>query len=190
MLRCRPWNLCAAILAVVLSSTLVPPCALAADQIDNPRYGAWARYKVGSSHTLAGVMNMGQFQMKMEMKQTLTELADDKATVETVVTMNMMGQPRTMPPRKEMVAAKINKTEAKELGEETVQAMGKSFKCKVLLVPNEAPAGPDGKTTKGEAKIYVAPEVPGGMVKMTYDTTDPDGQKITMNYVLSAYEVK
>src|SRR5581483_10813237 len=70
--RCVAW-------AAVVGVAMVARPALAADQIDNPRYKVWSNFKVGSSETLTGSMDMGGMQMQNEMKETLSELTPEQA---------------------------------------------------------------------------------------------------------------
>src|SRR5947209_6375893 len=90
----------AAVWALVLFVSGVTT-ARADAKVDSPRYQAWSKFKVGSSHTLASTVNGGAVPMQREMKQTLLELTDDHATVETTSTMTVMGQEHPSPPRRE-----------------------------------------------------------------------------------------
>jgi len=181
--RCAAW-------ATVLGLALMARSA-SAEQIDNPRYQVWSSFKVGSNSTMTGSMDMGQFKMQLERKQTLTEVADDHVTIEIQTTTNMMGQARPGKPRKETITAKVEKSDVKDLGEETVEAMGKSFKCKVLEFTTEQPAGPGGQMVKADTKVYVTKDVPGGQVKMMSDVINPQNQQhILMTYLLKSFESK
>jgi hypothetical protein len=172
-----------------------------AEQIDSPRYQAWSKFKVGSSHTLSGEMNAGGMQIQSEMTQKLVEVADDHVAIETTNTTNVMGRDHTTPPRREIIPAKEDIKDAKEIGTEDVQAMGKTFTCKVWEVTDmpAAPAGrpgakPDDQQRHSSAKIWSSTDVPGGLVKMEMKSHagGPQGQgpDLTMTYLLKSYEAK
>jgi hypothetical protein len=173
-----------------------------AEQIDSPRYQAWAKFKVGSSHTLSGEMNAGGMQIQTEMTEKLVEVTDDHVAVETTTTTNVMGQSHTSPPRQRTIPAKEDIKDAKEVGTEDVQAMGKTFSCKVweladVGAPPAGRPGPGGPSPdnqrKSSAKIWASPDVPGGMVKMEFQShsgAPGQGPDMNMTYLLKSYEVK
>ena len=174
-----------------------------AEQIDSPRYQAWSKFKVGSSHTLSGQMNAGAMQIQTEMTEKLVEVTDDHVTVETTTTTNVMGQNHTSPPRQRTIPAKEDIKDAKQVGTEDVQAMGKTFSCKVweltdIGAPPAGRPGPVGGNANGNerhasGKIWASSDVPGGVVKMEFQGhSGPPGQgsDITMTYLLKSYEVK
>jgi hypothetical protein len=135
-----------------------------AAQIDSPTYKAWARFKVGSSETLGYTVESGGMKMEMESTSTLKEVADDQVTIALQGTMNMMGQKRTIPARTLTIPAKADQKDVKELGEENVEAAGQTFQCKVIEAKVDQP-GPGGKPVHAEAKMWISPKVPGGVVK-------------------------
>jgi len=146
-----------------------------AEMIDNPTYKAWAAQKVGTSVKMRMLSEAAGNKTKMETTTTLTELTPDKAVVEAKTTMEVSGQKMDLPAQKQEIPAKIDnagkgttgpKPDVKE-SEETVDVGGKSYKCKVTESTSEAGGN---KTT---AKVWMCPEVPGGMVKMVSNT---DGQ--------------
>jgi hypothetical protein len=171
------------------------------EQVDSPRYQAWAKFKVGSSHTLQGEADAGGMTIHSEMTETLAEVTDDHVTVETTNTTNVMGRDHTTPPRRRTIPAKEDIKDAKQVGTEDVQAMGKTFSCKVWEV-TEAPTGAApgqpganaGDQRHGSAKIWASPDVPGGVVKMEVKghTGGPkeQGQDVTLTYLLKSYEAK
>ena len=90
-----------------------------AEQVDNPRYHCWAKFKPGSTSTLAGTMTGPQgMQMDMEMTHTLIDVKPETVTVESKVNVNVGGQVRTPPPRQQTIPAKIEKQDVKEAGEQ------------------------------------------------------------------------
>ena len=171
-------------LITALGTTL--PSAPADDFTDSPLYASWAKLKPGSSITLSvEMMAMGQ-DVKTQVLQKLTEVAPEQLIVET--TMTSPG--RTVGPTKVAIKAKVPKDEAdrtrlppgmkgqtKELADETVEAGGKSYKCKVTEFVGELQGG----TTKG--KIWSSDEVPGGMVRTEMTTEGKMASTITSKLV-------
>jgi hypothetical protein len=199
MLRIRSiavWSAAALMIVYGSGASLVR----AADVVDSPRYQAWSKFKVGSSHTLSGTMNGGAVPVQTEMTQKLVELTDDHVTIETTATTTVMGRSHTMPPRSQSIPAKEEMKDVTELGNEKVDAMGKTFDCKVYEITKGPPVA-TGRPTQpnqesgGKAKIWVSPEVPGGVVKLeaTGHSANPsagEGGTITMTYLLKSYEAK
>lgn len=153
--------------------------AARAEQVDNPAFGAWTKFAVGSNATLSGSIEAGERKMQMEMTQKLAEKADDKVTIETTATMEMMGQKHATPARKQEIKAKTEKADITEIGSEKVEAAGKTFDCKVYEMKNPDPQ------SQGKAKAWISSEVPGGLVKM--EANGPQGK---MSYTLKSFEVK
>lgn len=169
-------------LALIISAGLARAEETAAPvMIDNPQYQAWASYGVGSSETLEGQMDGGNGQkIKMESTQTLTQKTDDQVKLEITVTMEMMGQKHTMPPKEQVVEARIEKQEIEQVGEEEVTAAGQTFTCKVYEGHST-----NGKSADSSVKIWFSEEVPGGVVKMEAVTTHG-----TITSVLKSFEIK
>jgi len=163
-----------------------------ADQIDNPRYKAWASFKKGSSRTLDATIQAGPVQVQTSMQSTLTDVTDDMVTVQTQSTSTYAGQTRQSPPHNQTIAAKVDQKDIKDDGEESIDAMGKTFKCKVY----EASAAAAGASNSaiGQVKFWTSDDVPGGIVKMAVNVPTPgpggQGTTTTITYLLSAYEVK
>ncbi len=171
---------------VAVSVIAMAGSVVRAEQVDSPRYQAWANFKVGTIVILDGTMSNGPMEAQTELKEKLVELTPDSATVELTSTMTVMGQQHISPTRKQQIAAKEEKQDITEAGEESIDAMGKTFKCKILELKNDTP-GPGGGSA-GQLKIWVSPEVPGGAVKMSFDRPDPKGKPISMMYLLKSFE--
>ncbi len=165
--------------AVLFVMMVAAPLARA-EQVDNPAYEAWAKFGVGSSETLHSSMQAGGQSMEMESTRTLKEKTDDHLVITVQATMNMMGQQHTTPERTMTIPAKTQKKDVKELGTEDVQAAGQTFSCKVFEVKGINPQEPGAF-----AKIWVSPEVPGGVVKM--QAGSPRG---TITSTLKSYDKK
>lgn len=150
-------------------------------QMDNPQYQAWASYGVGSSETLEGQVDGGNGQkITMESTQALKQKSDDQVTLEITVTMEMMGQKHTMPPKEQVIKAQIEKEEIEQVGEEEVAAAGKTFACKIYEGHST-----NGKSSDSKVKIWFSEEVPGGIVKM--EAVTPHG---TITSILKSFEIK
>jgi hypothetical protein len=183
-----------AALALVAVLVLAGASPLRADQIDNPRYKAWASFKKGSSRTLDATIQAGPVQVQTSMQSTLTDVTDDMITVQTQSTSTYAGQTRQSPPHDQTIAAKVDEKELKDDGEESVDAMGKTFKCKVYEASAASMGAANGAKAQGQVKFWTSEGVPGGIVKMTINVPTPgageQGSTTTITYLLSAYEAK
>jgi hypothetical protein len=165
----------------------------AADQIDNPQYTAWAKFKPGTSVTTKMVSDAAGQKTEMEITTTLVEVTAAKLVLEAKTSMSAGGQKMEMPAQKTDVAAKVDKPaavavapdapkgEVKESTDE-VEVMGKKVKCKVM----------ETKTTANgmniNSKTWTSDEIPGGMVKME---TKMDGAMTgTTTVMATAYAIK
>ena len=171
-----------------VACALLASTARAADT-DNPEFKAWSAYKVGTTVKRHQSVSTAGTKQEMEMTTKLVELAADKAVVEDSVAMNVNGQVMNLPGNKRTIPAKLSgpavvppavpnapKVDAKE-GEETVEAGGKSYKCKTV---ETAMKGPQGETS---SKIWTSTDVPGGLVKMTSQTNGAAKSEVTMTLV-------
>jgi hypothetical protein len=148
---------------------------------DDPRFGAWKKFKVGSSATIAGNITMQGVEEHVEQTQTLTDVKADSVTVEDKITMTAMGNSQAMPPQSETIKAKTDKMGLKLTGEKDVEAAGKTYKCKVY----EMAAKPD-QLGGAKGTFYTNDDVPGGTVEM--DITDKTGAVKT--FKLTGCDVK
>jgi hypothetical protein len=163
--------------------------AKADDAAPNLKYTAWAKYKPGSTETIAGDIDSPAGKMHLEMVRTLISVTDDQVVVETKTKMDMGGQTRESPAVKETIKATGDKDEIKQTGEESVDAMGKTFKCKVYEAAktDSAPATPAAPgPNMNKAKVWACEDVPGGVVKL--EATGRGGKSIT--FTLTAMEAK
>jgi len=163
---------------VALVLGLMVTCALASaqDLVDNPQYVSWAKQKPGSAVTYSMNNSAGGQQMTGTVVHKLVEVTADQVTVEMTTNMQVNGQSHAGPPMKATYKAKVPaadadqsklpqnvKGTAKEVGNEKVDAAGKSFDCKVIEYEGTMGAPPH-PPIKG--KIWRSAEVPGGVVKM------------------------
>jgi hypothetical protein len=152
-----------------------------AQQQDNQQYLHWAKFKPGSTATMSGEADNGGQKVQLDMTNTLVEVTKDKVVLETSSIYKLGAQEQKGPPHKRDVPAKEEKkSEVKEVGEETIEAAGKKFKCKVIEGEGVGAGG-----NKAKAKVWVSEEVPGGAVKMVLT-----GDKGTMTFTLKSFEVK
>jgi hypothetical protein len=162
---------------IVLSCLLAFAPSVRADQVDNPIYQAWAKFNIGSNETLDGTVSGQGFNMTFEYQYVLSEKADDHVTLMITTTMSVMGQQHTNS-RSQTIAAKVDSIKAQQIGEDKVDAAGKTWDCKVWNIPDMA----NQSTT---VKVWAADALPGGIVKM--DATTPRGN---VEFLLKSYEAK
>jgi hypothetical protein len=182
----------ALVLSLLLSSSL------RAANLEGMRYEAWAKFKVGSSHTLSGTVDAGQMQIPSEITQKLIDVKPDHVTIEMSSKVTIMGREHVGKPQQRDIPVKDKDVQAKDLGEETVEAMGRTFQCHVYEVNGKdaapPPPGPGGRPAPADderfAKVWVSPEVPGGLVKMEIKGRRPQGQDMTVTYLLKSFEAK
>jgi hypothetical protein len=167
-----------------------------AGQVENPAYKEWAKYKPGTSITIATTSDAGGQTSKVETKTTLKEVSDDKVVLETAMSMDAGGQKMDMPAQTtevkkmmdEMPAmpnAQTQTADAKantKTTDESVTTAAGTFKAKCTEATMEANGS---KTT---SKTWTSDEVPGGMVKMEATTDGP--MKSTTKSELKAFEKK
>lgn len=163
---------------------MVSATPLRAGQVENPEYKAWASFKVGSSRTLTGKTTGGFKTIELQDQAILVEIQNDKVMI---LHPNGVAQVKPAP-----LPAKVDEKNAKLVGTETVQAMGKSFKCKVYEMAKIS--SPNGAKSS-QTKKWICDDVPGGIVKVEVSITEP-GPSPDLQYhrtetnLLTAFEVK
>jgi hypothetical protein len=162
-----------------------------ADQVNNPHYDVWAKFKAGSNRTWTGTVQAGPLKVHVQMTSTLREVTPDHVTIETRTTIDFGQGPHAGKPLRETEDARIEAEEVKNLGQETVQVMGRSFDCTVYQMKDDSVDGKE-RPWGGKAKMWVSPEVPGGVVKIDANpqNTTASGQNAMIYYELSAFEIK
>ncbi len=139
-----------------------------AEQIDNPTYKNWSKFKPGTSVTVAMESDVGGSKTIMETTTTLVEVNADKCVTESKMSMTVGGNKMDMPANKTDVMAKIDKPAAAtapasmpdvKTSTEDVDVAGKKVKCTVT----EAKSSNNGMDTS--SKTWTSDEVPGMMVK-------------------------
>jgi hypothetical protein len=172
--------------------------AVKAEQIDNPAYQSWAKYKPGTTVTYKQTTEMNNPAMaamgkpETVMTEKLIEVKPDVAIIEITMETTMMGQTHTMPARQSEVPAKVEKDqqgvpqnvkgEVKDMKEGTdkVDVNGKSVDAttrEFTVVATE----PQPMTA--HIKVWTTPDVPGSMVKTVNDVQEPMKMTSTMTLV-------
>ena len=166
------------------------------DKKPNPNYQVWAKFKPGSTCTVVADIRDGQDNIHIETTRTLISINADEAVVQTVSKAKRKGHQDTQAPIKQTIPAVIDlgkpdKEQIKETGSKDIDAMGKTFKCRVWdSTPPKAAAGshpPKLSAAEGmKATIYISDDVPGGIVRL--DGVGQNGQTVT--FVLTEFETK
>jgi len=190
-------------LAVLCACTF--SAAAFAEQVDNPAYTGWAKYKPGTSVTIRQTMDMpGMGVMQQTDTVTLVEVAADKVVVETKGNMVMAGQATDIPATKSSIPAKVDKADeltssldahggskpvVKDVkaGKDTVTIGDKKLDTVTQEFTVESKPEEKEKAT-GTMKTWSSAEVPGGLVKAEMTMTLP--MAIKMNKTVIEYSVK
>jgi hypothetical protein len=179
------------IFVAIICSTMLAD-TLRAEQIDNPAYQAWAKFKPGTSVTYktsidmkmpAGAPAMPPGAMDSTITQTLKEVRDDAVVVEVKIAGGMMAMAgRGGSGTTNIIPAKVDKDqeglppnlkgEVKDVktGEDKVDVNGKTYDAKTreMTIITTSP-----QAMESHMKIWSAATVPGGMVKSEMTTTTP-----------------
>jgi hypothetical protein len=148
---------------------------------DNPQFTAWSKFDVGATSTLAATIQAGPQKITSETTQKLAEKSTDQVVLDVSAVMQIAGQSRPIPGRRQAVTRTWEAKDAKPLPDEKVEAAGETFTCKVYKVKQPSPQG------KGDvdATIWVSDKVPGGMIKMEAKMANG-----TMSMLLKSYSAK
>jgi len=174
--------------AFVLMALLTVSAALAADLVDNPAYGVWSKFKVGTEMKFKQMSEVANMKTESEITYKLVELTTEKLTVEMGGSSMVAGNKMELPATKMEYPAKIEnakvdpkmaemvKADAKT-SEEQVTVPAGTFKCRVI----ESKVAQQG--TEVTSKVWASDEVPGGLVKMVTLMTVPMKSETTMELV-------
>jgi hypothetical protein len=151
----------------------------AAEQIDDPAYVHWAKFKPGSVAKTTTESNLGGQKMTIQMTTTLIEVVPEKITVEIKTEVEAGGTKLPSTTKKTAIAAKRAKP-AKEPqsvkeGTEDVTVGGKTYACHYSEEMHDTQ----------RIKSWMSDEIPGGVVKFELS----DGES-TMKTNLVEYSVK
>ena len=132
-------------------------------QVDNPQYKSWAKFKPGTAVT----MKTDAAGTTIETTTTLVEVTPEKVVVESKMKMAGM-EGMDMPATKMDIPAKVAQAAggtatgpAPVTKDEEVEVAGKKYKTKVT----------ETKSGDTVSKTWTSDEVPGMMVKMESGTT-------------------
>jgi hypothetical protein len=157
----RIWLIIAVVAAFSASATF-------AEQIDNPMYGYWAKFKPGSVLKTTTESISGEVKMTLDSETTLQAVTPEKVTVE-IKTDGKSGDTKLKQRiRKQDIPAKFEKpanTVIKHSTEE-ITVGGKTYKCLVSEETRETV----------NIKTWTSEEVPGGVVKAEVKS---DGLSVT-----------
>ncbi len=167
-----------------------------AEQIDNPQYAQWAKFKVGAFVTLKSTTDMGEFKTETEMTTKLISLTAEMAVTELTGSTIAMGNKVEMPPQKTEIPARMEKPEMPEgvtpeaeapkpktsEGEEEVTVGDQTLKCKWYETVVEEGAN------KTVSKTWMCEAVPGSVVKS--ETTVEGEAKATMKTWIVSFKTE
>ncbi|HEX4797187.1 MAG TPA: hypothetical protein VH370_25565 [Humisphaera sp.] len=135
-----------------------------AEQIDDPGYTYWAKFKPGSFSTTTTESDLGAQKMSMQMTTTLVSVTPEKVTVEVKTTTSAGGRALTPQLVKKDVSAKRPKppnSTIKESKETVDVAVGdKTYPCHLVEETRDAMV----------VKVWMNEKIPGGVVKMEMNT--------------------
>jgi len=156
------------------------------EQVENPEYVGWSRYKVGTTATWKTVTIQGDDKKETVTTKKLVELTDDKAVIEqTTVTKKGEGDSTTKT-RKINVPRLVSETKArqfsdpvgkKEDGTESVKLAGKTFDARWVTARRK---GEDGESI---TRIWMSESAPGGLLKKEMKVGGEEGRTTTMELV-------
>ncbi len=177
-------------LAVIALALLAAPVrAEEKKMVENPAYKEWAKHKVGALARYE-MVNDAMGGQKITMTQTLVELTESKAVIQTSMAMDMGGQVMQVPGQK--------REEPKMVAEGTLPMGMPASSEKPTITEGTAsvttPAGTfDCKWTEGKGKsgdgtyvfkVWNSDQVPGGMVMMeTQSTSGGQTTKTSMKLI-------
>jgi hypothetical protein len=166
-----PIRMFAVAVACLVVSSFVASVTLAADQVPNPAYQSWSRYKPGTSVLMKRTMNMQGMTIRMDAYNELKSVADDKVVVTMWTVMDMGPIKRETPRRDITIHATVDKGSdqvpagmegrAEVVGDEKVSVGGKEYDCKVVQF-----SGKNEEGNEANGKLWTTPDVPGNTVKL------------------------
>ncbi len=138
--------------------------------VDNPEYKHWSKFKAGASAKTRMEMETAGMKIVTTSTTTLKSIDKDKAVVASESETEMMGNKTKSPLPDREVPAKVKKQEPArqegpkpEEGDETIEAAGAKWKCHWVKTTSEVGG------TKSTTTVWTCDDVPGYMVKMTMD---------------------
>jgi len=150
-------------------------------KIDNPAYQAWSEFREGAFAEFTSTSKVEDMTMETTVRMTLLEITDDKAVVETTVSVTVQGNKIEQPGIKMELSAEIDADDAdksKELekGKETITVGEEKFKTE--WVKKELESGDDKIITT----TWSNDDIPGECVKMVIV-----GEATEITMILTSY---
>ncbi|MBN9118350.1 MAG: hypothetical protein J0I06_04175 [Planctomycetes bacterium] len=175
-----------AVVALVLAAG-----AASAEEIPNPEFVSWSKFKKGTSVTLKTTATVSGITSETLSTTTLVEVGPGQVVIETKAVSKVNGMSFDSPPQKREVAKTLKlpdggkKPDAKggqppgtyEEGTETLKVGGTEIKTKWYKTRSE------GDGFKTDSKVWMSDDAPGVMVKMEAITTGADASTIKMELV-------
>lgn len=145
---------------------------------ENPQFESWKSFKPGSWVKHRMKMNAGGQEIESETTTTLLEQTAEKIVLEVKNKMTMGGQTMELPAQKQEVtptADKAKQGDIKKVGDEKVEAAGKTYACTVYTTE----VTESGQKMNG--KLWISKDVPGGMVKGEFSGAQmPEPMRMTL----------
>lgn len=152
-----------ACLFLIVGTVVAAPAA--AQDVPNPAYEAWSKFKPGATARIVGSTKTMGMETTVEITTKLVEITPQQATVEVSAVINAGGNKMEQPAERAPVAARVKQADSPApVGEEEVTLDGKKYRCRVY----ELKRTEDGTTVV--ARTWMSDEVPGGIVKVESST--------------------
>ena len=144
----------------------------------NPEYACWASFNVGSTATYRQVTETDGLRTEEEVTHKLVKVTPDLVLIETVRTELSGKERKELSPERREISAKAEAPRDKEgvtkEGKEVLEIAGQKLTCtwsKVTLA---------GEGSKEVKKRWMAPEVPGHLVKKEHKHEGPKATTVSM----------
>ena len=162
--------------------------ALLLQDVDNPSFKAWAKFKPGSSVTLAATNDTGGMKSEAQIIYTLKSNDGKEAVITMTGSTTVNGAKTDMqasdikhPAKTKKVAAAKDAPKAEE-GDEEIEIVGKKVKCHWIKTLTEANGY---KTTR---TVWTSDTIPGGTAKI--ESTTEGKMKMSSVQLVTAFEKK
>lgn len=155
------------------------------EQVENPEYVGWAKYKVGTTAVWKTVTTEGDSKKESITTKKLIELTDDKAVIEQT-TLSKKGGDGTAKIKKVIVPRLVSQSKAKQFtnpgsfkddGTESVELAGKTFDARWITSQRKGDEG-DSIT-----RVWLSDSAPGGLLKKETKAGGETGKTTTMELV-------
>jgi len=134
----------------------------ALEDVDNPDYKSWSKFKAGAMVKYKMVAEAGGTKTESEMSLKLVELTGEKAVVETAFLFGgnaLPGERNPIPARIKRVEPQTDPAPPTKEGEEELEMAGKKVKTRWVETTVEQAAA------KAVRKVWMTTEIPGGLAR-------------------------